>query len=69
MPTYHHQAVDALGRGLVIGAEAEDGTPEAVELPGDRFVLGVQWHPEMDEDERVMRALIAAAAGAVRAAS
>lgn len=69
VPTYHHQAVDALGRGLVISAEAEDGTPEAVELPGDRFVLGVQWHPEMDEDERVMRALIAAAAGAVRAAS
>ncbi|MFF7677096.1 gamma-glutamyl-gamma-aminobutyrate hydrolase family protein [Actinacidiphila glaucinigra] len=69
VPTYHHQAVDALGRGLVISAEAEDGTPEAVELPGDRFVLGVQWHPEMDEDERVMRALIAAAACAVRAAS
>ncbi|MDX3096828.1 gamma-glutamyl-gamma-aminobutyrate hydrolase family protein [Streptomyces sp. ME19-03-3] len=61
VPTYHHQAVDCLGHGLVVGAHAEDGTPEAVELPGDRFVLGVQWHPEMDEDERVMRALITAA--------
>lgn len=61
VPTYHHQAVDVLGRGLLASAHAEDGTPEAVELPGDRFVLGVQWHPEMDEDERVTRALVAAA--------
>ncbi|WP_431945753.1 gamma-glutamyl-gamma-aminobutyrate hydrolase family protein [Actinacidiphila sp. bgisy167] len=61
VPTYHHQAVDVLGRGLLASAHAEDGTPEAVELPGDRFALGVQWHPEMDEDERVMRALIRAA--------
>jgi putative glutamine amidotransferase len=61
VPTYHHQAVDTLGRGLLVSAHAEDGTPEAVELPGDRFALGVQWHPEMDEDERVMRALVGAA--------
>jgi putative glutamine amidotransferase len=62
VPAFHHQAVDRLGRGLVVSAHAEDGTPEAVELPGERFVLGVQWHPEMGEDERVMRALVTAAA-------
>jgi putative glutamine amidotransferase len=61
VPTFHHQAVDRLGRGLVVGAYAEDGTPEAVELPGGHFVLGVQWHPEMGEDERVMRAFVRAA--------
>ncbi|MGW0735449.1 gamma-glutamyl-gamma-aminobutyrate hydrolase family protein [Streptomyces sp. NPDC002851] len=61
VPTYHHQAVDQLGDGLVISAYADDGTVEAVELPGDGWVLGVQWHPEMGTDLRVMRALVAAA--------
>ncbi|MER6026795.1 gamma-glutamyl-gamma-aminobutyrate hydrolase family protein [Streptomyces sp. NPDC001851] len=62
VPTYHHQAVDRLGTGLVPSAHAADGTVEAVELPTQRgWVLGVQWHPEMGEDLRVMRALIAAA--------
>lgn len=61
VPTYHHQAVDSLGEGLRTSARATDGTVEAVELPGDRFVLGVQWHPEMGEDVRVMAALVRAA--------
>ncbi|MFF3332017.1 gamma-glutamyl-gamma-aminobutyrate hydrolase family protein [Streptomyces sp. NPDC002888] len=62
VPTYHHQAVDGLGAGLVPSAHAADGTVEAVELPpGAGWVLGVQWHPEMGEDVRVMRALVRAA--------
>ncbi|MGP3980346.1 gamma-glutamyl-gamma-aminobutyrate hydrolase family protein [Streptomyces sp. KR80] len=62
VPTYHHQAVDRLGRGLLACAYAEDGTLEAVELTdGDGFVLAVQWHPEAGEDLRVMEALVAAA--------
>ncbi|MFB7508229.1 gamma-glutamyl-gamma-aminobutyrate hydrolase family protein [Streptomyces broussonetiae] len=64
VPTYHHQAVDRLGRGLVASAYATDGTVEAVELPtAQGWVLGVQWHPEMGEDLRVVRGLIAAAGG------
>ncbi|WP_241827108.1 gamma-glutamyl-gamma-aminobutyrate hydrolase family protein [Streptomyces graminilatus] len=61
VPTFHHQAVDRLGRGLMASAYAEDGTVEAVEAedPGSGWVLGVQWHPEMGEDLRVMRALVA----------
>jgi len=47
----HHQAIRELGRGLVVSATANDGTIEAVELPGEHFVLGVQWHPERDRDE------------------
>ncbi|MEV8207933.1 gamma-glutamyl-gamma-aminobutyrate hydrolase family protein, partial [Streptomyces sp. NPDC079189] len=39
-----------------------DGTVEAVELPGARWALGVQWHPEMGDDLRVMQALVAEAA-------
>jgi len=64
VPTYHHQAVDRLGEGLVACAHAGDGTVEAVELPGAAaWTLGVQWHPEADtgEDVRVMRALVSAA--------
>lgn len=61
VPTYHHQAVDRLGTGLRPSAYAADGTVEAVELPGPGWVLGVQWHPEVGEDTRVMRALVRAA--------
>jgi putative glutamine amidotransferase len=57
VPTYHHQAVDRLGTGLVPSAHASDGTIEAIELPSPAWALGVQWHPEMGEDTRVMRAL------------
>ena len=42
----HHQAVKALGEGLVVTATAPDGVIEAVEDPTRRFCLGVQWHPE-----------------------
>ncbi|GGZ93349.1 gamma-glutamyl-gamma-aminobutyrate hydrolase family protein [Streptomyces echinoruber] len=69
VPTYHHQAVDRLGTGLIASAHAVDGTVEAIEpaAPGSAaWVLGVQWHPEMGEDLRVMRALVAAAARPAR---
>lgn len=56
---YHHQAVDALGADLRPVGWAADGTVEAVEVPGERFVLGVQWHPEQDtEDVRLFAALV-----------
>ncbi|WKX73353.1 gamma-glutamyl-gamma-aminobutyrate hydrolase family protein [Streptomyces sp. XD-27] len=62
VPTYHHQAVDRLGDGLVTSAFADDGTVEALELPeAPGFVLGVQWHPEAGDDPRVMEALVEAA--------
>jgi putative glutamine amidotransferase len=60
VPTFHHQAVDRLGTDLVPSAYADDGTVEAVELPGPSWVMGVQWHPEMGDDLRVMRALVEA---------
>ncbi|WP_200302785.1 gamma-glutamyl-gamma-aminobutyrate hydrolase family protein [Streptomyces adelaidensis] len=66
VPTYHHQAVDRLGEGLHASAYAADGTVEAIELPDPAWVLGVQWHPEMGEDTRVMQALTRAAAARAR---
>ena len=42
----HHQAVRALGTGLVVTATSPDGLIEAAEVPAARFCVGVQWHPE-----------------------
>jgi putative glutamine amidotransferase len=62
--SHHHQGVDCLGAGLVVsGVSAlQDDLTEAIEIPGKRFVLGVQWHPEADESSSVIAALVAAAA-------
>jgi putative glutamine amidotransferase len=57
--SHHHQAVDRVGEGLVVTGWAEiDELPEALELPGNRFALGVQWHPEADEASRLIAALV-----------
>jgi len=46
--SHHHQAIDTLGADLVSTARSADGVIEAFEDPRpDRFVLAVQWHPEM----------------------
>lgn len=42
----HHQACDALGRGVLVSARAPDGVVEAYEVNGHDFVMGIQWHPE-----------------------
>ncbi|HUT75522.1 MAG TPA: gamma-glutamyl-gamma-aminobutyrate hydrolase family protein [Armatimonadota bacterium] len=42
----HHQAAQTVGDRLVISGWGPDGVIEAVEMPGARFVLAVQWHPE-----------------------
>ncbi|MCX4785628.1 gamma-glutamyl-gamma-aminobutyrate hydrolase family protein [Streptomyces sp. NBC_01221] len=62
VPTYHHQCVARLAPGLVASAHAADGTVEAIELPGAQWVLGVQWHPEMGDDLRLLQALVTASA-------
>jgi putative glutamine amidotransferase len=46
----HHQAVKDLGKDLVVEARAEaDGVVEALRLEGQRYVFGVQWHPEFHD--------------------
>ncbi len=60
--SWHHQAVDVCGDGLVVTGRTADGVAETVELPG-AAVLGVQWHPEwMNTDDGALRWLVDAAA-------
>ena len=57
--SHHHQGIASVGAGLdVTGVSTLDDLPEALEAPGRRFVLGVQWHPEADERSRVVSALV-----------
>ncbi|MFW6169808.1 MAG: gamma-glutamyl-gamma-aminobutyrate hydrolase family protein [Planctomycetota bacterium] len=42
----HHQAVERVGKGLKVVARSEDRVIEALEGPGDRWLLLLQWHPE-----------------------
>ena len=68
--SFHHQALARLGRGLAAVAWAPDGIVEGVEetAGGDRFVVGVQWHPEdLVEHDPAARRLFAAFVTAARA--
>ena len=57
--SYHHQGVARVGDGLRVSARAEgDGTVEAIEDASRRFVLGVLWHPEEDEADRLIGAFV-----------
>jgi putative glutamine amidotransferase len=58
--SHHHQSVKVLGKGLRVNAKSSDGIIEGIEAPRS-FILGIQWHPEVDEGEisdRIFRAFI-----------
>ncbi len=60
----HHQAAKEVGAGVSVVAHAPDGVIEAIEVPAQRFCIGVQWHPEFaisPSDEAIFSALMAAA--------
>lgn len=57
---HHHQAIDR-HPGLTVTARSADGVIEAVEAPGERFYLGVQWHPEERSDAGLFGGFIRAA--------
>jgi putative glutamine amidotransferase len=54
----HHQGLEELGEGVVASGYADDGVVEAVDLPGQGFAVGVLWHPEEDEQSRVIGSLV-----------
>ena len=66
--TAHREALKAAPKGITVNAVAADGLIEGIEVAGQRFCLGVQWHPEFfategDPNFELFRALIAAARG------
>jgi putative glutamine amidotransferase len=64
---HHHQSVRE-HPGFTASARAADGTLEAMEAPGERFCVAVQWHPETAADVGLVAGLVEAAA-AYRSAS
>jgi gamma-glutamyl-gamma-aminobutyrate hydrolase PuuD len=61
----HEQAINRLGRGLIVSARDKAGVIQAIETRGQRFRVGVQWHPEylptIHRQRRLFRGLINAA--------
>ncbi|MBL8060258.1 MAG: gamma-glutamyl-gamma-aminobutyrate hydrolase family protein [Chthonomonas sp.] len=58
--SFHHQAIDQVADGLKVVARHDDGTIEAVEGDGPRWMIGVQWHPERTPDDPNSKRLFAA---------
>ena len=44
--SFHHQAIDRLGKDLIVSGKTGDDVIEAIEMPSHSYVVGVQWHPE-----------------------
>jgi len=49
--SYHHQAVQNIGSGLKKCAESEDKIVEGIESTESNYVLGIQWHPELEDGD------------------
>lgn len=65
VPVLHHKNVKFVGDGLVSAAAASDGVVEAIESNSNRFLIGVNWHPEFDLDEHLplFQSFVSAAKG------
>ena len=50
----HKQAIAQVGTPLQVEAYARDGLVEAISLPHHPFMIGVQWHPELNYDKDEM---------------
>lgn len=61
--SWHHQAIDKLGDGLRPVAWAEDGVVEAVEHVEHPWCIAVQWHPEMQLDDRTQQRIFQSLVG------
>jgi len=72
--TAHNESLKTVPDGVIVNAVADDGIVEGIELPGQRFCLGVQWHPEFfavpgNPHFWLFEALVAAASESDRAPS
>jgi putative glutamine amidotransferase len=62
----HHQAIDRVAPDLTVSGTAPDGVPEAVEAPGQGWLVAVQWHPENLAGDSASERLFAEFARAAR---
>lgn len=63
--SYHHQAIRDIAQTAEVMAVSEDGLIEAISVPGQRFAVGVQWHPELiytkdEKSKKLIQAFIGA---------
>ena len=63
--TFHREAIGELSECVVATAHSDDGVIEAIEVPGQTFAVGLQWHQELfagtdHPGNRVFRGLIEA---------
>ena len=59
----HHQAVNQVGKNLIISSKAPDGVIESIEHINHPFCIGVEWHPEYlacKEDELLIESFVEA---------
>ena len=61
--SFHHQALDKVADDFKVVARASDGVVEAIQHKTYKFLVGVQWHPEMlavecDEAKELFKRLI-----------
>ena len=59
----HHQAIDKLGKKLIINGIANDQIIESIEHTSHRWCIGVQWHPEFlitNNDKKIIKSFIKA---------
>ena len=61
--SFHHQALDKVADDFKVVARASDGIVEAIQHKTYKFLVGVQWHPEMlavecDEARELFKRLI-----------
>lgn len=63
--TYHHQAINNLGAGLRATAWASDGCVEAFESTDGNILIGVQWHPEEDRSNPLIKEFVTTCAALI----
>ena len=45
--SFHHQVINKVANDFIVVAKASDGVVEAIEHKTYKFLVAVQWHPEM----------------------
>lgn len=63
----HHQALADVAAPWRVSARDDEGLIEGIELPGEDFAVGVQWHPELDDLDGPQARLFASFVAAAKA--